>query len=69
MVGGLTKKMTRAIIKRCAGLSELADETDSKSVVGDRVWVRVPQPACFQVPENHCLCGSSGFLFFYTIQK
>ena len=28
-------------------MSELADETDSKSVVGDSVWVRVPLPAAF----------------------
>ncbi len=28
-----------------AGVSELADEADSKSVVGNYVWVRVPPPA------------------------
>ena len=28
-----------------AGMMELADVTDSKSVVGDNVWVRVPLPA------------------------
>ena len=28
-----------------AGVSELADETDSKSVVSNGVWVRVPPPA------------------------
>ena len=28
-----------------AGVLELADETDSKSVVSDGVWVRVPPPA------------------------
>ena len=28
-----------------AGVSELADETDSKSVVREGVWVRVPPPA------------------------
>lgn len=28
-----------------AGVSELADETDSKSVVRKGVWVRVPPPA------------------------
>ena len=26
-------------------MSELADETDSKSVTGNRVWVRFPLPA------------------------
>ena len=31
--------------KKCAGVSELADETDSKSVVREGVWVRVPPPA------------------------
>ena len=30
---------------RSAGVSELADETDSKSVVREGVWVRVPPPA------------------------
>ena len=28
-----------------AGMSELADEADSKSVVGNHVWVQVPLPA------------------------
>lgn len=28
-----------------AGVLELADETDSKSVVREGVWVRVPPPA------------------------
>ena len=28
-----------------AGMSELADETDSKSVVSNGVWVQVPLPA------------------------
>ena len=28
-----------------AGVAELADATDSKSVPGNRVWVRVPPPA------------------------
>jgi hypothetical protein len=28
-----------------AGVSELADEADSKSVVGNNVWVQVPPPA------------------------
>ena len=30
---------------KSAGVSELADETDSKSVVSNGVWVRVPPPA------------------------
>lgn len=31
-----------------AGVSELADETDSKSVTGNRVWVQVPRPAVLE---------------------
>ena len=31
--------------KRFAGVLELADETDSKSVVRKDVWVQVPPPA------------------------
>ena len=31
-----------------AGVLELADETDSKSVAGNGVWVQVPPPA----PKN-----------------
>ena len=30
---------------KSAGMSELADEADSKSVDGDIVWVRPPLPA------------------------
>ena len=33
-----------------AGVLELADETDSKSVGGDTVWVRPPSPA-FLIPQ------------------
>ena len=33
-----------------AGVLELADETDSKSVGGDTVWVRPPSPA-FLIPK------------------
>ena len=31
--------------KKYADVSELADEADSKSVVGNNVWVQVPSPA------------------------
>ena len=31
-----------------AGMSELADEADSKSVDGNIVWVQVPLPAVFE---------------------
>ncbi len=37
--------MCSIIIEIQAGVSELADETDSKSVVSNGVWVRVPPPA------------------------
>ena len=37
---------TISVIK-FAGVSELADETDSKSVIRKGVWVRVPLPAPF----------------------
>mgnify|MGYP007008475397 CR=1 FL=1 len=33
------------IYKTYAGVLELVDEADSKSVVSDGVWVRVPPPA------------------------
>ena len=32
-------------VKCNAGVSELADETDSKSVIRKGVWVQVPPPA------------------------
>ena len=35
----------KTVITCCAGVSELADEADSKSVGGNVVWVRVPPPA------------------------
>ena len=37
-----------------AGMSELADEADSKSVDGNIVWVQVPLPALtfLQVPSS-----------------
>ena len=35
---------------KSAGVLELADETDSKSVGGDTVWVRPPSPA-FLIPK------------------
>ena len=41
----------------CAGVMELADVTDSKSVDGNIVWVRVPPPA----PRRN---GSRSFRFF-----
>ena len=32
----------------------MADEADSKSVVGNHVWVQVPLPAFILVPVNDC---------------
>ena len=45
-----------------AGVMELADVTDSKSVGSDTVWVRVPPPA----PKNK-KHSSECFLFFGTM--
>ena len=43
---------------------ELADVTDSKSVVGDNVWVRVPLPAPWRVFLQHLRsCEDTCFLF------
>ena len=42
--------------KRFAGVLELADETDSKSVVRKDVWVQVPPPA----PQNSRSYMASG---------
>ncbi len=46
-----------------AGVSELADEADSKSVDGNIVWVQVPSPAVSRdnkeniIPENPDFIG------------
>lgn len=39
-------------VERCADVSELADETDSKSVVLAGVWVRVP-PSALKNPRRY----------------
>ena len=45
---------------------ELADVTDSKSVDGDIVWVRVPPPAPKQYNPNQIFPVGDGFgLFVY----
>ena len=51
-----------------AGLSELADEADSKSVGGNIVRVQVPQPALNLEPETQGISRVSGS-FFYAIKK
>ena len=47
---------------------ELADVTDSKSVVGDNVWVRVPLPAPNQYNPNLFPIGD-GFGLFVFFEK
>ena len=49
-----------------AGVSELADETDSKSVIRKGVWVRVPPPAPNQYNPNPFPIGDGfGLLLFF----
>ena len=48
-----------------AGVSELADETDSKSVIHPGVWVRVPPPAPNSINPNLMPIGEGfGFVVF-----
>ena len=50
---------------RNAGVSELADETDSKSVIRKGVWVRVPPPAPNQYNPNLFPIGDGlGFIIY-----
>ena len=51
-----------------AGVSELADETDSKSVIRKGVWVRVPPPAPKQYNPNLFPIGD-GFGLFVCYAK
>ena len=50
-------------ILRQAGVSELADETDSKSVGRKGVWVRVPPPAPFIFEK----CCFQHFFFLFKM--
>ena len=60
-----------------AGVSELADETDSKSVIRKGVWVRVPLPAPYKNLTVDRKVSSVRFLFylyqcffdFYALRK
>ena len=52
-----------------AGVSELADETDSKSVIRKGVWVRVPPPAPDQYNPNQIFQIGNGFGFFLIFQS
>ena len=45
-----------------AGVMELADVTDSKSVGSDTVWVRVPPPA----PEKKHHLSTGQMVFFFN---
>ncbi len=51
--------------KRFAGVLELADETDSKSVVRKDVWVQVPPPAPNQYNPNLFPIGDGFGLFVF----
>ena len=52
--------------KSYAGVLELVDEADSKSVASDGVWVRVPPPAPKQYNPNQIFPVGDGFgLFVY----
>ena len=51
-----------------AGVSELADETDSKSVIRKGVWVRVPPPALKRVLIMLFVrCIRRGMIFKHTV--
>lgn len=55
--------------KRFAGVLELADETDSKSVAREGVWVRPPSPAPNRYDPN-LFPRRDGFGFFqFFIRK
>ena len=45
----------------------MADEADSKSVVGNHVWVQVPLPAVGKPPGNLILYGYLGVFFFCVL--
>ena len=48
-------------------MSELADETDSKSVIRTDVWVRAPPPAENKIPENVEFINKIGDLFLFIL--
>ncbi len=54
-----------------AGMSELADEADSKSVDGNIVWVQVPLPAVFErfLKIRNLFCCIHIFMEFVIQQK
>ena len=46
----------------------MADEADSKSVVGNHVWVQVPSPAV-EIAENQYRKGFQRFLYVMKEEK
>ena len=59
----------RTVKRIYAGVMELADVTDSKSVDGDIVWVRVPPPAPKQYNPNQIFPVGDGFGLFVYFEK
>ena len=51
----------RLQVEQNAGVSELADEADSKSVVGNNVRVQVPLPAVLKIAETPVKSRGSAF--------
>lgn len=51
----------------------MADEADSKSVVGNHVWVQVPLPALFAKPRKSKIFSKSRvcgvFLYLQSFKK
>ena len=50
----------------CVGM---ADEADSKSVVGNHVWVQVPPPALLKMLGNPVKWGVLGFFIFRKFEN
>ena len=51
-------------VRTFAGVLELADETDSKSVAREGVWVRVPPPACMKIRVVSSFMGGGANFHF-----
>ena len=48
-------------VKKISRRVGMADEADSKSVVGNHVWVQVPSPAVIRYYKEH----DGSIMFFY----
>ena len=57
-------KCNDKIFKRCRS-GGMADASDSKSDVGDYVWVQVPSPALY-ISEESWIDGFFRFFYFKT---